>query len=196
MIKYNGINHLAFATPDMDMTIRYWRDLLGMRLVAGIGDQKFKHYFFELSNTDMVAFFEWPNVEKISEKDHGIPVTGPFAFDHVSFGVESNDDLWELKDRIGAAGFWISEVIDHGFIHSVYTFDPNNIPIEFSVSVKNIDLRKYPQMKDKNPSSATLEGSDPVSGYWPKVSCPTPISDRELFPGEGLILSELAEKNT
>jgi catechol 2,3-dioxygenase-like lactoylglutathione lyase family enzyme len=43
MIKYNGINHLAFATADMDMTIRFWWDLLEMRLVAGIGDQKFKH---------------------------------------------------------------------------------------------------------------------------------------------------------
>lgn len=196
MIKYNGINHLAFATADMDMTIRFWRDLLEMRLVAGIGDQKFKHYFFELSNTDMVAFFEWPAVQKVVEKDHGVPVKGAFSFDHVSFGVETADDLWKLRDRIAAAGFWVSEVIDHGFIHSVYTFDPNNIPIEFSAAVKNIDLRKHPQMKDKNPSSVTLEGSDPVSGHWPKVTRPTPISERTIYPGEGLVLSEFAdEKN-
>jgi catechol 2,3-dioxygenase-like lactoylglutathione lyase family enzyme len=197
MIKYNGINHLAFATADMDMTIRFWRDLLEMRLVAGIGDQKFKHYFFELSDTDMVAFFEWPAVEKVDEKDHGVPVKGAFAFDHVSFGVETADDLWNLRDRIVAAGFWVSEVIDHGFIHSVYTFDPNNIPIEFSVAVDNIDLRKHPQMKDKTPSSVTLEGSDPVPGHWPKVTHPTPVSERTIYPGEGLVLSEFAdEKNT
>ena len=28
-----------------------------------------------------------------------------------------------------AAGFNCSDVIDHGFIHSIYAFDPNGIPI-------------------------------------------------------------------
>jgi catechol 2,3-dioxygenase-like lactoylglutathione lyase family enzyme len=27
-MKFNGINHLAMATGDMDATIRFWRDLL------------------------------------------------------------------------------------------------------------------------------------------------------------------------
>ncbi len=194
MIKFNGVNHLAFATGDMDMTIRYWRDLLGMRLVAGLGDGRFRHYFFELSETDMVAFFEWPAAKKIDIKDHGVPVKGPVAFDHVSFGVETGDDLWALKDKIGAAGFWVSEVMDHGFIHSIYTFDPNNIPIEFSVAVRNMDLRRTPQMKDDAPSKIALEGADPVPGCWPAVTRPTAVSKREVFPGQGLQLVELADK--
>ncbi len=194
MIQYNGINHLAFATANMDMTIRFWRDLLGMRLIAGIGDSRYRHYFFELSETDMVAFFEWPDVEKIREKDHGVPVKGPFAFDHVSFGVETSDDLWELKDKIEAAGFWVSEVMDHGFIYSIYTFDPNNIPIEFSVAASDVNLRKFPRMRDANPSKAATEGPDPVSGCWPKVVNFTKVNEREIFPGEGLTLSELADE--
>ena len=194
MVKFNGINHLAFATADMDTTIRFWRDLLGMRLVAGIGDSKYRHYFFELSKNDMVAFFEWPYVGKIDEKDHGVPVKEKFVFDHVSFGVETSDDLWELKDKIEAAGFWVSEVIDHGFIHSVYAFDPNNIPIEFSVSIGDVDLRKFPRMRDNKPSQVTLEGSDPASGVWPEVASPTPVSEREIFPGEGLVLAQLADE--
>jgi len=194
MFKFNGVNHLAFATGNMDMTIRYWRDLLGMRLVAGLGDGKFRHYFFELSETDMVAFFEWPAAQKIDIKDHGVPVKGPVAFDHVSFGVETSDDLWMLKDKIEAAGFWVSEVMDHGFIHSIYTFDPNNIPIEFSVTVRNTDLRRHPRMKDETPSKIALEGADPVPGCWPAVTRPTTVSEREVFPGQGLQLAELADK--
>ena len=194
MITFNGVNHLAFATGDMDMTIRYWRDLLGMRLVVGLGDGKFRHYFFELSETDMVAFFEWPAAQKIDIKDHGVPVKGPVAFDHVSFGVETSDDLWALKDKIEAAGFWVSEVMDHGFIYSIYTFDPNNIPIEFSVAVRNMDLRRTPQMKDDAPSKITLEGAEPVTGCWPTVTRPTAVSEREVFPGQGLQLAELADK--
>ena len=59
-IRYKGINHLAMVTADMDATIRFWRDFLGMRLVAGLGSKKYRHYFLEISATDMIAFFEWP----------------------------------------------------------------------------------------------------------------------------------------
>lgn len=45
MVKYTGINHLAMATNDMDMTIRFWRDLLGMRLVAGLGRPGYRHVY-------------------------------------------------------------------------------------------------------------------------------------------------------
>ncbi len=190
MIKYNGINHLAMATRDMDATIRFWRDFLGMRLVAGLGASKYKHYFFEISEYDMIAFFEWPDVENIPEKDHGAPVKGPFAFDHVSIGVESNKDLWVLKDKFEAADIWVSEVINHGFIHSIYAFDPNNIPIEFSAPVAGVDLRKYPKIKDRQPTPTALEGPDPQAGHWPAVTEPTPPEDRIAYPGEGMILAE------
>lgn len=194
MGRFTGINHLVFATRDMDMTIRYWRDLLGLRLIAGIGDQNYRHYFFELSEQDMIAFFEWPEVTPMPEKDHGVPVKGPFSFDHLSIGVATDDDLWDLQACLDAAGFWVSEVMDHGFIHSIYSFDPNNIPIEFSAPATGIDLRKNPAMKDRHPSAAALEGPEPQPGRWPKPDGPVPAAERLIFPGEGLVLSELAKE--
>jgi catechol 2,3-dioxygenase-like lactoylglutathione lyase family enzyme len=190
LLKYTGINHLAMVTGDMDATIRFWRDLLEMRLVAGLGRPGFRHYFFEISSQDMLAFFEWSDVEKIPVKDHGVPVKGPFAFDHISFGVERDEDLWEIKNRLEAAGIWVSEIIDHGFIHSIYTFDPNNIPIEFSAPVKGVDVRKNTRMKDRKPVAAALEGADPMPGHWPKPKGPLAVEKREIFPGEGQVLAE------
>lgn len=190
MIKYKGIHHLAMATRDMGKTIRFWRDLLGMRLVVGLGRPGYRHYFFEISPTDMIAFFEWETVEKIPEKDHGVPVKGPFAFDHVAFSVESDDDLWNLKDKLEAAGYWVSEVIDHGFILSVYAFDPNNIPIEFSVEVEGVDMRKHPRNMDRRPHPMAMEGVGPRAGAWPDVKEPTPVADRIAYPGEGMVLVE------
>ncbi len=184
-MKFNGVNHLAMATGNMDETIRFWRDLLGMRLVAGLGEPGYRHYFFELSKNDLLAFFEWPGVEPVPKKDHGRPVSGPYIFDHVSFGVETEDDLWELKDKISAAGFWVSEVINHGFIHSIYAFDPNGIPIEFSHNVEGIDVRKHPQMRDKAPSSTTIEGAQPQPGKWPPVKNRTPKKEWIVYPGAG-----------
>jgi len=185
MAKYNGINHLAMATGDMDRTIRFWRDLLGLRLVAGLGKPGARHYFFAISPHDLIAFFEWPQVEPAPEKDHGYPVKGPFIFDHVSIGVETEDDLWEIKDKLEAAGFNVSEVIDHGFIHSIYAFDPNGIPIEFSHDVPGVDVRRNPVMVDQKPSAVTLEGPDPQPGHWPPVARPTPPPERAAYAGAG-----------
>lgn len=187
-MRFTGINHLALATGDMDRTIRYWRDLLGLRMVAGLGHPGYRHYFFELTSQDMIAFFEWPGVQPGADKDHGAPVKGPFTFDHLSLGVESEDDLWDLRDRLDAAGFWVSEVVDHGFIHSLYSFDPNNIPVEFSARVAGVDLGQKPVMADSQPTLYALEGPEPVANVWPRPERPTPVSERRVYPGEGLRL--------
>ena len=184
-MNYTGINHLALATGDLDATIRFWRDLLGMRLVAGIGEPGFRHYFFELSEHDLIAFFEWPGVEPMVERDHGAPQRGPVGFDHVAIGVAAHDDLWEIKDRLEAAGFWVSEAVDHGFIHSVYSFDPNEIPIEFSFTLPDKDIRRTPVMADKKPTAIAAEGPDPQAGKWPAVTRPTPPAERRVYPGAG-----------
>jgi catechol 2,3-dioxygenase-like lactoylglutathione lyase family enzyme len=185
MIRFNGVNHLAMATGDMDSTICFWRDLLGMRLVAGLGKPGYRHYFFQISDTDLIAFFEWSGVKPVEKKDHGEPVKGPYIFDHVSLGVDAEDDLWMLKDRISAAGFWVSDVIDHGFIHSIYAFDPNGIPIEFSHNVEGIDIRKNPSINDSSPSTITKEGPEPHFDKWPKVVKATPKKEWIVYPGAG-----------
>ena len=189
MIHYTGVNHLAMATNDMAKTIRFWRDILELRLVAGLGRPGYRHYFFEISAHDMIAFFEWPQVENISEKDHGVPVKGPFVFDHVAIEVASLDDLWQVKDRLEAADIWVSEVIDHGFILSIYTFDPNNIAIEFSVAQQAIDLRETPKMKDTHPIPEAAEGPEPNPAYRPAYES-TPLEERYTYPGEGEVFKD------
>ena len=185
MIKFVGVNHLAMATGDIDKTIRFWRDLLGMRLVAGLGSKGYRHYFFQISDNDLIAFFEWPGVEPVRQKEHGRPVKGPFIFDHVSFGVDTEEELWQLKDRLETAGVDVSDVIDHGFIHSIYAHDPNGIPIEFSHNVEGVDIRKEPQMRDQVPSEAAREGAEPRAEMWPKVQRGTPASERMVYAGAG-----------
>lgn len=184
-MKFNGVNHLAMATGDMDRTIRFWRDLLGMRLVAGLGRTGYRHYFFQISDSDLLAFFEWPNVKRVANKEHGRPVSGPFIFDHVSFGLEEESDLWKIKDKLETAGIEVSDVIDHGFIHSIYAHDPNGIPIEFSHNVEGIDIRKDPQMKDESPSKTASEGAEPNEDFWPRAKKATPVSNRVVYPGAG-----------
>ena len=86
-----------------------------------------------------------------------------------------------MRDAIEAAGFWVSEPIDHGFIHSIYTFDPNGIALEFSVYAGR-DIRKRPIMDDRVPPQTLNEGLEPQAGKWPEYEGAT---ERSLYPGMG-----------
>ncbi|MBF0558013.1 MAG: VOC family protein [Nitrospirae bacterium] len=183
-MKYNGVNHLALATRDINTTTRFWRDFLGMRLVAALGKPGYRQYFFEVSERDLIAFFEWPDIEPIEEKDAGRVVKGPFAFDHVAIGVEDDNALWDLKEKLEANDIWVSEVIDNGFIHSIFTFDPNGISLEFSCTVENINIRSNPIMADSSPGEAAGEGPEPQPGKWKPAERKTPAVKRKLYRGE------------
>ncbi|MDD9302260.1 MAG: VOC family protein [Desulfobacter sp.] len=177
-MKFKGINHLAMVTGDMESTIRFWRDLIGMRLINGFGQRGFRHYFFEIDDKNTLAFFEWDGAQPVEPKDHGVPFKGPIVFDHIAFGVDSSREAWHLKDKLEAAGFECSDLIDHGFIHSIYSFDPNGIPIEFCYEAGERDFRKNPVLKDDDPPPAALEGAEPQPGKWPRVKRPTPEEER------------------
>ena len=188
MAKFTGVNHLAMATGDMDKTVRFWRDLVGMRLVAALGRPGFRQYMFEMSSRDLLVFFEWPGIEPIEEKGHGSPTKGPFGFDHVSVGVAAVADLFEIKDRLNAADIWVSEVLDHDFIFSLYTFDPNGIAIEFSCNTCDKDIRHEPVFSDEAPSEITKEGPEPNYCAWPEVTCPTEEEDQKVYEGDFFFL--------
>ncbi len=167
MIRYTGIHHLALVTDDMDKTIRFWRDLLGMRMLAATGDGTNRQYYFEISDNSILSFFEWPQAVNPEEKDHGVPTSKPLAFDHVAIGVPDRLALLAVKQILEDAGFWVSHVVDHGFIQSIYSFDPNRIPIEFCTDVKEKSLRKILRMSDRKPGPVAAEGHDPQPGHWP-----------------------------
>jgi len=131
--RWRGINHLALITDDMDATVRFYHGVLGARLVATIGTPQFRHYFFEFGPENTVAFFEYTDVpvERFA-KPAGIPDRRAPQFDHLSFNLPDETALLALRDRLKAAECEITDVVDHGFIHSVYFTDPNGIALEAS----------------------------------------------------------------
>ena len=116
----------------MPKTIRFYRDLLGLELKAGIGHDGYRHYFFQMG-TGQVAFFEYDIAQPMRKgKFHGTPTDEPVGFDHVAFTVESKEALFALKDKLEAAGVKVHGAVDHGTLWSIYFFDHNNIPLEAS----------------------------------------------------------------
>lgn len=183
MNHYTGIHHVAFSTQDIGLTVRYWRDLLGMRLIYSYGQPGYRQYFFKIADNCQISFFEWPDVQKIPLKRHGEPVKGPFAFDHISIGVSNEEALWEMLSILEGANFPVSDVIDHGCFLSIYSYDPNGIAVEFSCDVPGIDLLNHPVIQDENASELCIS-SEPLTDQWP-APIPILLEERIIIDGEG-----------
>jgi catechol 2,3-dioxygenase-like lactoylglutathione lyase family enzyme len=153
MVKYRGINHLALVTGDMEKTVRFYRDVLGMPLVATIGNRPggypYRHYFFKLGEGNTIAFFEWPGMVEERHKPAGRPMRGWLQFDHVSFNVEDEEALLALQARLQDHGVEVTPVVDHKVLRSIYFTDPNGIALEASYWVRD-------------PTGAEADYDDPV----------------------------------
>ncbi|MDH4248667.1 MAG: VOC family protein [Deltaproteobacteria bacterium] len=183
---FTGVHHLAFITHDLEATIRFYRDLLGFPLVAGMGSPSFKHYFFKVTEKDQIAFFAYDQAQPMEKKFHGVPTDLPLGFDHVAIGVESKSDLFNMKDRLEAGGITVMGPVDHGIGWSIYFFDPSGIPLELVWS--NMEIFLPPLMGDAAPPPSAREGSAPQPDNWPAVTRPTPKSEWRAYPGAGFEL--------
>jgi catechol 2,3-dioxygenase-like lactoylglutathione lyase family enzyme len=158
-VTYQGVGHLALVTNDMEKTVRFYRDVLGMRLIGTTGTkgaESHRHYFMSLGPRSAIAFFEWKDVELPPRKDSGVPASGR-QFDHVAISVATDEDLTNAQRRLRAAGYQASDLIDHGLCHSLYFEDPNGISIELAVWMQNLD--DEPLFADEDPIPAALEES-------------------------------------
>ena len=132
-VHWRGVHHLALVTGDMDATVRFWHGVLDARLVTTIGTPAFRHYFFEVAPGNTIAFFEFTGQHLDSfAKPAGVPYARAAQFDHLSMHLPDEDALLWLRDRLKSHGCEVTDVVDHGFLRSIYFTDNNGIALEAS----------------------------------------------------------------
>jgi catechol 2,3-dioxygenase-like lactoylglutathione lyase family enzyme len=132
-VHWRGVHHLALVTADMDATVRFWHGVLDARLVITLATPAFKHYFFEVAPGNTIAFFEYAGqqLEQFA-KPAGVPYSRAAQFDHLSLHLPDEDALLRLHDRLKSHGCEVTDVVDHGIMHSIYFTDNNGIALEAS----------------------------------------------------------------
>ena len=147
-INFYGVHHLALNTDDMKMTVDFYVDVLGMRLVhamkvpPGLGTgpdnrgnppfEEIRHYFFDMGRDGLLAFFEMPRGAKERGDRNALG-----AMQHVSFAV-SPESQARIRARLDANKVPYDgplEILPG--IFSIYLFDPNDIRLEFSCQPSN-----------------------------------------------------------
>src|SRR3954465_379150 len=136
-----GIHHLALNIYDLRMTALFYARIGGVPLVhamkvpAGLGTglanrgnppyERIRHYFFDMGNDSLLAFFEIPRGAEQAVKRNAIG-----GMQHVAFAVTPSQ-FAALQERLRAAKVAFDGPIDilPGLV-SVYFLDPNGIRLE------------------------------------------------------------------
>jgi len=137
-----GIHHLAFTTDDMKKTTEFYVDVLGMPLVhamkvppgVGVGPnnrgnppfENLRHYFFDMGNDSLLAFFEIPKGEKPQTDRDAIG-----GLQHCAFAI-TLDRFADIQARLKKHGVEFQGPLDIlPGLQSIYLYDPSNIRLEF-----------------------------------------------------------------
>ena len=133
-IPLNGLNHVAWRCIDAEQTRHFYEDVLGLPLAHVIRSERvpstgenapFCHLFFEMQDGSYIAFFD-------IRDGHGATLSSdmPKWIHHFAFEVDTIDDVRAIKDRLEKHGIEVLGVTDHGFVQSIYFFDPNGLRLE------------------------------------------------------------------
>jgi len=137
-----GIHHLAVTTDDMKKTTEFYVEVLGMPLVhamrvppgVGVGPknrgnppyENLRHYFFDMGNDSLFAFFEIPKGEKSPTDRDAIG-----GMQHCAFAV-TTARFADIQARLKKHGVAFQGPIDIlPGLQSIYVYDPSNIRLEF-----------------------------------------------------------------
>ncbi len=130
------LHHFAWRCRDAEETRHFYEDLLGLPLVHVVradtvpstGEHcPYVHIFFALEDGSAMAFFDLGD-DTAAEPSPNTPAW----VNHMALRVASVEAVARAKARLESAGVEVLGVTDHGFVKSIYFFDPNGIRLELT----------------------------------------------------------------
>ena len=136
-----GVHHLVLCTDDMKKTIDFYVDVLGMPLIhamkvpPGLGTgplnrgnppyENLRHYFFDMGNDSLLAFFELPQGKEPEANRNAIG-----AMQHCAFVVTAQRFI-EYERTLKAHGISHTGPVEQApGMWGIYFHDPNGIRLE------------------------------------------------------------------
>jgi len=158
--ELQGLCHLALVCEDMERTVDFYTNVLGMKLKKTIkmpnGGQ---HFFFDMGGDQFLAFFWFPDAPKRAPgiaSSAVLPGLGDIAtahasMNHVAFKIPL-DKFDEYKAKLDAKGVETGPVLEHDdsprgvaetfhegvYVRSMYFFDPDGVLLEFAAWTREL----------------------------------------------------------
>lgn len=163
-MEFQGLHHLALVCSDMERTVQFYTEVLGMKLKKGfdLAGGYGQHFFFDMGGGNELAFFWFrdaparePGVAAPSTlvgRQPGNITSAHGSMNHVAIRV-APENIESYRDELVAKGVDCTPVVNHDdvvtgqddrtssqvsektWLRSFYFFDPDGIMLELSTTV-------------------------------------------------------------
>ncbi len=129
-MQLRGLHHVTAISRDIDRTIAFYRDLLGLGIVhdgPSDDDPASRHVWFGTlagAPGTLLSFMHYP--------DLAAGVAGPGAAHHFALTVDSSEEQEAWRDYLRGKGVECTEVFDRGAFRSIYLRDPDGHILEIA----------------------------------------------------------------
>ncbi|MEM1433646.1 MAG: VOC family protein [Pseudomonadota bacterium] len=163
-IEINGVHHLALVCRDMERTVDFYTNVLGMRLTKGFDLEGYgQHFFFDMGNGSELAFFWFRDAPAaapgVASAGNIVGRPGPTissahgSMNHIAFNVDK-DKIAGFREQLIAKGVECSELVNHNdvvtgeesrtaaaasgktWLQSFYFADPDGVMLEFCATLQ------------------------------------------------------------
>jgi glyoxylase I family protein len=129
-MQLRGLHHVTLISGELERTIAFYRDLLGMAIVhdgPSDDDPGTRHVWFgSLDGAPgmLLSFMEYPELPK--------GAVGIGSTHHFALTVESDDEQVAWRDYLRQQGVDCTDVFDRGAFRSIYLRDPDGHIVEIA----------------------------------------------------------------
>ena len=131
-LRIAGIHHITLLCADVERSMAFYRNVLGMRLVkqtVNEDDRGARHLFFgdeEGRPGTLITCLEYPDLDEGS--------VGRGSTHHFALAVESEEELSAWRDYLESSGIATTEVLDRTWFKSIYLRDPDGHIVEIATA--------------------------------------------------------------
>ncbi|MFC5997002.1 VOC family protein [Pseudonocardia hispaniensis] len=171
--ELGGLCHVALVCEDMERTVDFYTNVLGMKLVKTVAiPNGGQHFFFDMGCEQYLAFFWFRDAPKKAPgvaSAAGLPGVGDIStahasMNHLSFKIPL-EKFDEYKAKLEAKGVRTGPVLNHDdsergvaaeyhdgvYVRSMYFFDPDGVLLEFAAWTRELredDVAHLPVNKE------------------------------------------------
>jgi catechol 2,3-dioxygenase-like lactoylglutathione lyase family enzyme len=130
-MRIAGIHHITLLVADVERSLAFYRNVLGMRLVqqtVNDDDESARHFIFGDADGKpgtLITCLEYADLDEGS--------VGRGSTHHFALAVESESELAAWKDYLGSRGIPTTDMLDRSGFKSIYLRDPDGHLVELAV---------------------------------------------------------------